>query len=67
MFPQENCGAANFTVSYDGVWGWADTRCSNNFIFICRVARGLLGPLAAAQPCSARLPDAAVHDTAAPC
>jgi hypothetical protein len=38
-FPQENCAVANFTEAFDGVWGWADTRCSNNFIFVCKVIR----------------------------
>jgi hypothetical protein len=34
------CAVANFTEEYDGAWGWADTRCSTNFTFICKIIRG---------------------------
>ena len=33
-------GAAS--ESYDNAWGWADTRCGNKMVFICRVIRGWL-------------------------
>jgi hypothetical protein len=51
LLPQENCGAANYTISYDGVWGWADTRCSNSFVSICRVMRELLAAKASLYSC----------------
>jgi hypothetical protein len=51
MFPQENCAVGNFTESYDGVWGWADTRCSNNFIFVCKAARECCCCAARPAPC----------------
>jgi hypothetical protein len=31
-------GAAS--EAYDNAWGWADTRCSNKMVFICRLVRG---------------------------
>jgi hypothetical protein len=37
--PPENCAAANWTEAYDGSWGWADTRCTFNFTYICKVIR----------------------------
>jgi hypothetical protein len=37
--PPENCAAANWTSAYDNSWGWADTRCTFNFTYICKVIR----------------------------
>jgi hypothetical protein len=37
--PPELCAVANWTEAYDGAWGWADTRCSNNFTFMCKIIR----------------------------
>jgi hypothetical protein len=37
--PPELCAVANYTEEYDGAWGWADTRCSTNFTFICKIIR----------------------------
>ena len=39
LHPPENCAAANWTEAYDGSWGWADTRCTFNFTYICKVIR----------------------------
>jgi hypothetical protein len=61
LIPQENCAVANFSQMYDGVGGWADTRCSNSFIFMCKVQREL--PLLAAGCLHACLcqPDSALR------
>jgi hypothetical protein len=37
--PPEYCTAANWTEAYNGSWGWADTRCSFNLTYICKVIR----------------------------
>ncbi len=41
--PPEDCAVANYTESYGNVFGWADTRCENKFIFICRLIRAQRG------------------------
>ena len=39
LMPQESCGAGNYSEAYDGIFGWADTRCTNSFVFMCKVMR----------------------------
>ena len=37
--PPENCAGANYSeVVKSGVWGWADTACASQYIFMCRTA-----------------------------
>jgi hypothetical protein len=38
MLPSELCAVANNTQAYGTppAWGWSDTRCSGQFVFICR-------------------------------
>ena len=38
--PQEDCGAANYTQSYDLAWGWADAKCTEKFVFMCKCRGG---------------------------
>jgi hypothetical protein len=35
----ESCAVANFTEAFGkpARWGWADTQCSNTFVFLCRM------------------------------
>jgi hypothetical protein len=35
--PQEDCGLANYTQSFDSVWGWADGNCKQPFVFMCKM------------------------------
>jgi hypothetical protein len=37
IYPPENCVGANLTESFDGAWGWADTRCSQRWPGLCRI------------------------------
>ena len=51
----ELCAVANWTEAYGGAWGWADTRCSTNYTFICKIIRerGAAGAAAAAAAAAA--------------
>jgi hypothetical protein len=37
IYPPENCVGANMSESFDGAWGWSDTRCSQRWPALCRV------------------------------
>jgi hypothetical protein len=37
LSPPEFCAVANFSMSYDAVWGWADRNCDEHFIYMCKV------------------------------
>ena len=41
LVPQELCGAANSSLTFDNpeAWGWADTRCGTRLPFICKANR----------------------------
>lgn len=39
FFTDEKCGGANFTEIREGAAGWADWRCSDKFIYMCRMLR----------------------------
>lgn len=32
----ESCAGGNFSQSYGGATGWADTSCDSEYVFICR-------------------------------
>ncbi len=36
----EDCGVANYTQSFDGVWGWSDGSCKQKFVFLCKIRGG---------------------------
>ena len=42
MYPPEYCAVANYSQTYGRpeAWGWSDTNCMYNFIFICRIQGG---------------------------
>ncbi len=43
LFAPEDCGVGNFSQPNDqDVASWADARCSNKHIFICKILRGWL-------------------------
>jgi hypothetical protein len=46
----EDCAVANYTESYDNVFGWADTNCANKFVFMCKLIRGWRRASSAAVP-----------------
>ncbi len=37
LYPPEFCATANFTQFQDGVWGWSDQNCDDQFAFICKI------------------------------
>ena len=39
FFTDEKCGGANFTEIREAAAGWADWRCSDKFIYMCRMLR----------------------------
>jgi hypothetical protein len=45
---QEWCGVANYSQRYMGgsmqVWGWSDTRCSTQAVFMCKASPATLAP-----------------------
>jgi hypothetical protein len=45
---QEWCGVANFSQRYMGgsmqAWGWSDTRCTTQAVFICKASSAMLAP-----------------------
>ncbi len=44
LFAPEDCGVGNFSEPNDqDVASWADTKCSNKYVFICKILRGLPG------------------------
>jgi hypothetical protein len=46
LYSPEDCGVGNFSELNDqDVASWADEKCSNKHIFICKILRGWLpGP-----------------------
>jgi hypothetical protein len=40
----EDCGAGNWTQSFDAAWGWADANCRQQFVFMCKIRGGVQMP-----------------------
>ena len=38
--PPQDCGLANYSQSYDAVWGWADAFCKEPHVFMCKMRGG---------------------------
>jgi hypothetical protein len=56
--PPEDCAVANFTETNQGAWGWADTRCNEQYVYMCKVPGGRRGGgavRAEAQPVEGQL------------
>jgi hypothetical protein len=43
MFPPEECAVANYTETFKRAWGWADVRCNDKFVYMCKTIRGWPG------------------------
>ncbi len=39
MFPPEECAVANYTETFKKAWGWADVRCNDKFVYMCKTIR----------------------------
>jgi hypothetical protein len=46
----ELCAGANFSMSYQGAWGWADAPCGRKAPFICRLPAYRPPPLPSSPP-----------------
>ncbi len=40
LYPPEECAVGNWTETFKSAWGWADVRCSNKYVYMCKIIRG---------------------------